>query len=127
MLKQGTRMPLSPCDTCFNYTLSACPDADEFIELQPSSGLTDGETYYWWMTDKFDRVYLGSAEYADGAFKIPVDEFAEGYFTQFSGSFELYLTSGVYGDPLELTFGENAYTCILLDFAKMNESILVVK
>lgn len=118
---------MQPCDACYNFTLSACLSEDSFIEIQPASGFTNNAWYWWYAEDKFQRIYIGQSQYTGGKLLIPVDEFPEGFFTAFSGSVTLTFKADPYSEEIELTFGATAYPCIMLDFANMNEEMLVVK
>lgn len=117
---------MQPCPACYNFSLSANPDSEQFIRLQPTSGLSEGENYWWFTEDKFGRIYADVATFEEGTLKIPVSQFPEGYFTQYSGGFKVWVTSGPYQEPLELTFGGDAWTCINLDFVAINKTLLTV-
>lgn len=119
---------MDPCSECYQFTLSACPDSDLFLVIQPSAGMVSGTDYWWFLKDKFDRMYLGHLEFDSGFFNIPISEFPDGYFTEFSGAFTLYFKANLYDeDSISITLGGNATECIVLDFKKMNGNYLVVK
>lgn len=107
---------ITPCDACYVYRLPACPPDDENIVLKASLG--NAQSRVWYVEDKFGKVTSGTGTTtAGGDLAIPVSEFPEGYFTEHSGQFTIYVKSTTTSATvLDLTFGGTTYECVRVNF-----------
>lgn len=87
------------CCKCYNAILSNC---NEGIRLK--AGLTPGDDYKWIITDKFGNKYNDTVQ-ADYLGDIIIDEsiLPTGFFTPFSGEFELQIVNPITNLPVTLT------------------------
>ncbi len=107
---------VTACDACYAYSLPACPPSDENITLK--AGLGNTQSRVWYVEDKFGKVTTGTATTnASGDLNIPMSEFPEGYFNEFSGQFTIWVkATATSATALDLTFGGTAYDCVRVNF-----------
>lgn len=113
---------ITPCGEGYKFTLTACPVLSTGI-INLSAGLDEGETYFWFIEDKFGNIIYGVSIVEMGILEIPLDDFPVGSFTPYSGEYKLWLTTGVYNiETVELTLGtaDKIYNYILLNFKESN-------
>ncbi len=118
---------ITPCDACYNYTLSACPSSAASFTIKGSLGNTLSRE--WYVEDKFGKVTHGTATTnAGGDLAIPVSEFPEGYFMEFSGSFTIYVKANEASTSvLDMTFNAVTYECVRLNFQNIDTSNLIIQ
>lgn len=112
----------TPCEACYQYVLPACPASDEEILIKGALGVELDRV--WFVEDKFGHVTMGEATTdASGDLIIPVGDFPEGYFNEFSGEFTIYVKAEEADtDVLDLTFNSVEYKCIKLSFQANNST-----
>jgi hypothetical protein len=105
------------CSTCYPITLTACS-----TELKIPASLAAGQVYFVKLEDKFGNAYTDYADSdADGNLIIDMTGFPEGLTNPNVGSLVLtifgFYTSD-YSAATPITFDEQEYTCIELQFQK---------
>lgn len=117
----------TPCSSCYQYSLPACAASTGFFEIKGALGV---ETELrWYVEDKFGHITTGTATTDDsGTILIPLDEFPEGYFTPWSGVFTIYFKAEDSDtEVIEMTFGEEDYSCIKLTFSDIDSENLTIE
>ena len=101
------------CDVCY-YTTVESP-CDTPIEFE--TDLVAGAVYYLWLVDKFDNVYRhGIIIEAGGVIPVDVDEYPEGFFTNHSGVFRIFLTTTTsQSSRIDFEIGSTEYSCITFE------------
>lgn len=118
---------ITPCDSCYEYILPACPAEDDVITIR--GGLAASTQYHWYVQDdKFKTTYHDTATTnASGHIDIPVNAFPENLFNEFSGNFTIFFkTSDEATAVANLTFGGTTYQCVKLSFEAINSDNLIV-
>ena len=110
-------MSISICDLCYKIERPSCQD-----EITIVAGLAPTTEYTLFIRDKFDHDFTQAITTdSSGDITIDMTEFPEGMFTEFSGSYELSVsTEDLYSTHEPLTIGGVEYPCAILDFIKVN-------
>ena len=87
------------CCECLRVDLSNCNDG-----IRVNAGLIPGDSYKWIITDKFQNKYSETiiADYL-GSLLINADSLPDGFFTQYSGSFDLRVEKAGEPQPMLLS------------------------
>jgi hypothetical protein len=118
---------ITPCSNCYSYTLPVCPVSNASITIKGALGNT--QSRQWYVEDKFGKVTTGTATTnSSGDLAIPISEFPEGYFMEFSGKFVIYVKATEASTTiLEMTFNTVTYECIDLNFADIDSTNLIIQ
>jgi len=105
-------------DTCYELSKEVCGP----ININP--GLTPADSYYLQIIDKFVTRYTQQVVIKDdGSFDVDTTLLPDGYFNQYAGKFELYLSTSSEGtDYIDMTFEEEVYKCVILSIVKIENS-----
>ncbi len=106
------------CDVCYELTKEVCDP----INVNP--GLMPGDAFYLQIIDKFIARYTQVVTInMDGSFDIDFTLLPSGFFNQFAGKFELYLSTTLEGtDYVDMTLNSEVYKCIILTIEKTNSN-----
>lgn len=117
---------ITPCASCYNYTLPACPASTESITIQGTLGVTQSRV--WFVEDKFGKVTMGTAiTNASGHLAIPMSAFEDGYFNEFAGEFTIYVKATEAATAvIDMTLGGATYECIKLNFQNNNSTNIII-
>lgn len=104
---------INDCSTCYEIVLPECGET-----LTIKAGLTPNTDYSYTIVDKFDNAYQKFfTTDSNGAFIVDYNDFPDGYFTRFSGTFNLMvMRSNAYCEQSSLTFCGNQYDCLSFSF-----------
>lgn len=107
-------MAIQFCTTCYPLSGIACGD-----ELVLDTGLTALTTYYVWVKDRFDRIYVQEViSEVDGSLTVDLTAFPDGLFNKYAGSFLFTVsTSDEEDTEEEFTIGSVDYTCFIVTFS----------
>lgn len=110
-------MSISICELCYKIERPACQESMT-IEM----GLAPSTEYTLFIRDKFDHDYTETITTdPDGSMIIDLTAFPEGMFTEFSGSYELSVsTNDLYSTHEAITISGTEYLCVIIDFIKVN-------
>lgn len=101
------------CDECFSYKTNEC----QIISI--ITDLTEGDTYYLHLLDKFENHYVVETTIAAGGELIidPAD-FDKKLFIKSNGKLELWLSTDETGQNYDvpITIDSNIYNCIIVTF-----------
>lgn len=106
------------CSTCYNYSVAYCPSNSILI---PTSNLINHTTYYQWIRDKFDNIYVAQFHIAPfgGKFYITKSNFPEGMFTPEFGPITIFLSTDSDGLNIQpMKFGSVFYNCLIFSVDK---------
>lgn len=97
------------CSDCFtDYLVKCSEEINVFAQLAPLT------SYFWVITDKFQRQYSGAfTTDKDGFWSIDTDDLPPGLLTQFSGSFTLQVQDETC-KPIKFKVAQE-YDCIRFD------------
>lgn len=99
------------CNTCFDDWICKCVPYNDFILLNTNVPVGD---YTYILTDKTDKKYSGTAtREADGTLTIPIADFPDGFFTEFSGSFLIQIFTDEGCTPVPILLAKK-YDCVEL-------------
>lgn len=112
--------PTGVCSECYQWITDACPDAD----FEIPTGLRDGTSICWQITDKFGERWIGVGTVdSDGNISIPFAAFPAGIFNPHAGIFIFEILSLGDAPPalpvcegIPITICERDYSCIAFSF-----------
>ena len=103
------------CEDCKELIFDSCLDSISF-----DTDLTADDTYYFWITDKFDNKQIQEIVIgANGLVTVDLTLFHEGglEFNEFAGSFFVTCSTSESEETNEvMTIAGEQYTCIKIDF-----------
>lgn len=100
------------CKTCFEDWICKCVPYSDFIVLNTNVPAGD---YTYFLTDKNEHKYSGVAtREADGTLTIPIADFPDGFFTEYSGSFKIEIFTDEGCTPVPILLAKK-YDCIEFD------------
>lgn len=117
-------MAINLCERCYVFELkSDCVISTDVVNvIMPLSG-----TYDFWVSDKFGNnwVYTQNTNTnvnSEEELQLPLAVFPEGFFTQFSGSYEVMITdNGITNQALTFTVDGVEYDCFIIKTNKYTQ------
>ena len=104
---------LNQCTSCYAVTLLSCTE-----KINVEAGLQAATDYTYRITDKFgNRFNQVVTTDEEGTFSIEPKNHLPGLFTPYSGAFKVEVFKEGNCEPGTMTFWDEEYKCILIDFA----------
>jgi hypothetical protein len=104
---------------CFEIVLASCP---EEIILKNQALVSKSVKVF--IKTPSGKVYINEVTAdEEGKISIPTTDFPAGSFNPFSGYYKLWVEED--GTRLQLTFGEDTYDCVLIDFEEIQAAELI--
>lgn len=110
-------MSISRCDICYELKAVACSS-----EVTIEANLSATTTYTVFLEDKFGQFHTQEIETdGSGTLALDITQFDEGMFTQYSGSYELSVSTDESISTYEmLIINGVSYPCVKLSFFKVD-------
>lgn len=104
---------MDACSDCYPIRFTSCTPQE--VDL----GLDANTTYYLWVYDHFNNVYVVAVTTdGGGVFTFDPDDFPKGLFA--NGSFVMYISDNSHSNSSEaFNVGVTAYNCVLLTYSSI--------
>jgi hypothetical protein len=107
-------MSINRCDLCYELIVKPCQNSYVFDTGLPNT------THTMVLEDMHGNIFteVNVPDGVSGEWTIHADQYPEGMFNEFSGTYEVYFTlgasGGIDGDLTPLTIDGTEYQCILI-------------
>lgn len=110
-------MSISRCDICYELKAVACSS-----EVTIEANLSAATTYTVFLEDKFGHFHTQEIETnGSGTVALDLTEFDAGMFTQYSGTYELSVSTDASDSTYEmLVINGVSYPCVKLSFHQVD-------